>query len=288
MSFRDLLVVLRPYPAGTPDSAVDFAVATAVALGAQTSAIACAITPKVPRSILGDALIDISAMVADERNKSSTDAQRLLKKFEGAVASNQGALGERIFRTCQSFEVAEVLAARARLHDLTILPIPEGDYVSRYDARWYAETIIFGSGHPTIVLPQERKGSGPVALDKVIVAWDRSRPAARSISDAMPILQKAKHVRLLTVFGEKSIASEGSGAEFARHLALHGVVNVAVDEVDAEGRTIGEVLQTQAKIHEIDLIVMGAYGRSRLREFILGGATKSMLTHPPTTLFLSH
>ena len=103
----------------------------------------------------------------------------------------------------------------------------------------------------------------------------------------MPILQKAKHIGLLTVFGEKSINSEGSGAEFARHLALHGV-NVVVDEVGAEGRAIGEVLQEAGKIHEIDLIVMGAYGRSRLREFILGGATKSMLTHPPTALFLSH
>ena len=287
MSFRDLLVVLRPYPAGTPDPAVDYAVATAVALGAQTSAIACGITPKVPRSILGNALLDVSAMVANERIKSTTDAQRLLKRFEEAVAKNRGVLGERIFRTCQSFEVAEVLIAHSRLHDLTILPMPEGDYVSQFDAQWYAETIIFGSGHPTIVLPQERKDSGPVALDKVIVAWDKSRPAARSISDAMPILQKAKHVRLLTVTGEKSINSEGSGAEFARHLGLHGV-NVVVDEVDAEGRTIGEVLREQVKIHEIDLIVMGAYGRSRLREFILGGATKSMLTHPPTALFLSH
>lgn len=94
MSFRDLLVVLRPYPAGTPDPAVDYAVATAVALGAQTSAIACGITPKVPCSILGNALLDISAMVADERIKSSTDAQRLLKRFEEAVATNQGVLGE--------------------------------------------------------------------------------------------------------------------------------------------------------------------------------------------------
>lgn len=287
MSFRDLLVVLRPYPAGTPDPAVDYAVATAVALGAQTSAIACGITPKVPRSILGNALLDISAMVADERIKSATDAQRLLKRFEEAVARNQGVLGDRIFRTCQSFEVTEVLVAHSRLHDLTILPMPEGDYVSQLDSLWYAETIIFGSGHPTIVLPQKRKDSGPVALDKVIVAWDKSRPAARSISDAMPILQQAKRVRLLTVFGEKSINSEGSGAEFARHLALHGL-SVVVDEVDAKGRTIGEVLREQVEIHEIDLVVMGAYGRSRLREFILGGATKSMLTHPPTALFLSH
>lgn len=86
---------------------------------------------------------------------------------------------------------------------------------------------------------------------------------------------------------KKSINPEQSGAEFARHLALRGV-NVIVDEVNAGGRTIGEVFHEQAKVHEIDLIVMGAYGRSRLREFILGGATKSMLTHPPTGVFLSH
>ncbi len=287
MSFRDLLVVLRPYPAATPDSAVDYAVAIAVVLGAQTSAIACAITPKIPRSILGNALLDVSAMVAGERTKSTTDAQRLLRKFKEAVAKSQGVLGEQILKTCQSFEAAEVLAGQSRLHDLTIMPMPEGDYVSQFDAQWYAETIIFGSGHPTIVLPQERKGGGPVALDRVIVAWDKSRSSARAISDATRILQKAKHVRLLTVVGEKSINPEQSGAEFARHLALRGV-NFIVDEVNAGGRTIGEVFHEQAKVHEIDLIVMGAYGRSRLREFILGGATKSMLTHPPTGLFLSH
>lgn len=287
MSFRDLLVVLRPYPAGTADSAIDYAVATAVALGARTSAVACGVAPKVPRSILGNALLDVSAMVGNERMKSTADARRLLKRFEEAIAANRGVLGERILRTCQSFEVAEVLVSHSRLYDLTLLPMPEGDYVSQFDALWYAETIIFGSGHPTIVLPPQRKDSGRVVLDKVIAAWDRSRPAARSISDAIPILQKAKQVRLLTVTGEKSISSEGSGGEFARHLALHGV-NVAVDEVNAGGRTIGEVLQEQAKVHEIDLIVMGAYGHSRFREFILGGATKSMLAHPPTALFLSH
>jgi nucleotide-binding universal stress UspA family protein len=287
MAFRDVLVVLRPYPARTPDSAVDYAVAIAGALGARASAIACAVTPKVPRNILGNAVLDVSAMVAGERKKSTTDAQGLLKKFEEAVAKHQGVLGEQIFKTCQSFEAAEILAGQSRLHDLTILPMPEGDYVSQFDVQWYAEAIIFGSGHPTIVLPQERKGGGPVALQRVIAAWDKSRSSARAISDAMPILQKAKQVRLLTVTGEKSIGSEQSGAEFARHLALHGV-DVVVDEVSAGRRTIGEVFHEQAMVHEIDLIVMGAYGRSRLREFILGGATKSMLTHPPTGLFLSH
>jgi nucleotide-binding universal stress UspA family protein len=91
----------------------------------------------------------------------------------------------------------------------------------------------------------------------------------------------------LTVVGEKQIVSERSSAEFARHLARQDVT-VIIDEVDARGAAIGEVLRQQASTHRCDLIVMGAYGRSRIRELILGGATKAMLTHPPTALFLSH
>jgi nucleotide-binding universal stress UspA family protein len=121
----------------------------------------------------------------------------------------------------------------------------------------------------------------------VIVAWDKSRTAARAVADAVPILQRAKHVRLLTVTGEKKITSRQSAAEFAGHLKLHDV-SVVVDEVHAAGRPIGSVLQDEATKHGADLIVMGAYGHSRMWEFILGGATQSMLSHPPAALLLSH
>jgi nucleotide-binding universal stress UspA family protein len=103
----------------------------------------------------------------------------------------------------------------------------------------------------------------------------------------MPLLRAATDIRLLTVVGEKELTSERSADEFARHLALQGV-RVVVDEVDAHGRGIGEVLSHQAKLHDSDLIIMGAYGRSRMVEFILGGATQAMLSQPPTALFMSH
>jgi nucleotide-binding universal stress UspA family protein len=286
VSFRDVLVVLRAYPATTPASAVEHAAAVALAFKSRVSVIACGLRPKVLGNILGNAIFDVSALVAEEGRKSVDDAQRLLSMFEGIIRKH-GAVCKRILETCRSSDVPHILVDYARLHDLTILPIPEGTYISQLDAQWYAETVIFDSGHPVIVLPQDREGFEPVTFDNVMVAWDKGRAASRAIADAMPILQMAKRVYFLTVRGEKPIVSKRSGAELAKHLALHGV-DVVLKEVDAASRTIGKVLEDEVDANHIDLLVMGAYGRSRLREFILGGATKSMLTRPPTTLLLSH
>jgi nucleotide-binding universal stress UspA family protein len=270
-----------------PDTAIVRAVEMAAAVAPRASAIACGLVPKVPRSIFGDALLDVSGMVGEEKQKSAADVQRLLSRFADEAGKKGLVLGERISELRRSPEVPDVLADHARLYDLAIVPMPEGDYISQFDAQWYAETIVFGSGHPTIIVPHSAAAGRPVALDTIIVAWDKSRTAARAIVDAMPILRAGRHIRLLTVGGEKEIASKRSGAEFARHLALQGV-KVVLDEVDAAGQGIGEVLRQQTKVHGSDLIVMGAYGRSRIREFILGGATKAVLTHPPTALFMSH
>ncbi|WP_428673258.1 universal stress protein [Reyranella sp.] len=284
MSFRNILVVLRAYPAGISVGAVSSAVEIAAALAPRVSAIACAVKPRVPRSILGNALLDVSAMVGEEYRKSEHDAERLLEAFEEA-AKRHRVFGERILRTCRPFEVPDALAGCSRLRDLTIVPMPQGEHVSQFDAQWDVETILFQSGHPAIVVPAD--AIAPAAFDTVIVAWDKSRAAARAIADAMPILQTAKHVRILTVIGEKPIEAHHAGAELAHHLGFHGV-DCVVDEVNADGRSIGDVLQAQVDAHDAGLLVMGAYGHSRLREFVLGGATRGMLSKPPTALFLSH
>lgn len=285
MSFRDPLVVLRPYPAPIPDTTVVQAVEMAAAVASRVSAIACGISPKVPRSIFGDAVFDVSGLVGEEKQKSALDVRRLLSTFSDVVKRKGLILGEQISEMRPSEEVQDILSDHARLYDLTIVPMPEGEAVSQFDAQWYVEEIVFGSGRPTIVVPAASGRS--VAVDTVAVAWDKSRTAARAIADAMPVLRAAKRVVLLTVIGEKEIVSERSGDEFVRHLALQGVSAMA-RQVDAGDRMIGEVLRQEVAALGCDLIVMGAYGRSRIREFILGGATKAMLTQPPTALFMSH
>jgi nucleotide-binding universal stress UspA family protein len=280
MSFKDVLVALTTYPEPTPVSAVDDAIDLAAALGAKVSAIACEVKINVPGTLLGRRFLNVPAMIGEEAKKSATNAQQLLAAFQGA-AEKRGVFQERILEHCLTSEVPELLVEYSRLRDLTIVPVPEGDYLHQ----WYAESVIFGSGRPTVVLPHRRKRS--FALDTVIVAWDFSQPATRAIADAMPILEKAKRVCVLTVTKEKAIDTRRSGAELAKHLARHGI-DVVLDEVDAKGRGIGDVFEAHVTYRNADLLVMGAYGHSRLREFVLGGATKSMLTRPPAPIFLSH
>ncbi len=119
------------------------------------------------------------------------------------------------------------------------------------------------------------------------MAWDFSRSAARAVSDAMPILELAEKVRIATVFNEKPMDTKHSAEGLARNLARHGI-DVVLDKVDAGGRPIGAVLESHVLSHQANLLVMGAYGHSRLREFVLGGATKSLLSKPPLPILFAH
>ena len=166
----------------------------------------------------------------------------------------------------------------ARLRDLTILP--------ESNDRWYAEAVVFGSGRPTLVLPQNPRARS-FELGTVAVAWDFSRAAARAVSDAMPMLETAKRVRVVTVLNEKRLDNKHSAEELSKNLSRHGI-DVVLDRVDARGRPIGAVLEAYVVSHEADLLVMGAYGHSRLREFVLGGATNSLLSKPPLPILFSH
>jgi nucleotide-binding universal stress UspA family protein len=139
---------------------------------------------------------------------------------------------------------------------------------------------------PTLVLPEGPRAR-PFELGTVAIAWDFSRAAARAISDAMPLLEKARKVRIVTVTNEKELDSKHSAEALAKNLARHGI-DVVLDKVDANGRRIGEVLEAYTVSHQVDVLVMGAYGHARWREFILGGATKSLLSKPPLPILFSH
>jgi nucleotide-binding universal stress UspA family protein len=278
MAIRDVLLTLTSYPDPTPLSVIDRAVSLASTLGAHIAAISCEVHVQVPGSFLAGAG-SIGSIVASEAHKSRKNAQDLLAAFE-AAARKSGVLHEIVLERCLTSEVPSLLVEYARLRDLTIVPVPES-----YD-QWYAEGIIFGSGRPTLVVP-EAPSSKAVDFDRVLVAWDFSRAAARAVSDAIPILERAREVSILTVTNEKAISSRRSSSELAKNLSRHGI-DVIVEEVDAAGRAIGDVLAAQIESRGADLLVMGAYGHSRFREFILGGATRSILTKPPIPVLFSH
>ena len=132
------------------------------------------------------------------------------------------------------------------------------------------------------------KGKRPLNwLDTIVVAWDYSREAARALCDAMPILTKAKQVHVLSVLGEKGLRTTSTFCDLEKYLAAHKV-NHIVEQRTLKGGGLAEAVTGYAEEVKADMLVMGAYGHSRFREFILGGATRSILSDPPLPVFLSH
>jgi len=282
VSYKDTLLVLTTYPEPTPVTAIDDAVAIATALGTKLSAIACSVKLRTPGSLFADMLIDIPAMTAAEFRKSADAAEKLLAAFKASAEKND-VFQRVIAETGGAADVPDIIVDYARLHDLCIMPVPSGEMIDQ----WYAEAVIFGSGRPVMVMPEKRQTGRPFSLGTALVAWDFSRPAARAVADALPVLKRMQRVHVLTVTNEKEIATRQSGAALATHLARHGV-EVVLDTVNAGGRKIGTLLEAHVQACGADLLVMGAYGHSRVRQFILGGATRSMLQRPPVPVLLSH
>ncbi|MEA2345931.1 MAG: hypothetical protein QOF63_4100 [Thermoanaerobaculia bacterium] len=279
MAIKDILLTLTSYPEPTPASVLEDAVSIAAALGAHLAAVSCEVHVQVPGHFLAGSIANIPGIIAGEDEKSRKSAKNLLAAFD-AAAAKAGVLHETFVEKCPTFQVPNLLVDYARLRDLTIVPVPKS-----HD-QWYAEAVIFGSGRPTLVLPETSR-SRPFELGTIVVAWDFSRAAARAVSDAIPLLERARKVRVVTVTNEKNLDTKHSAEELAKNLARHGI-DVVLDKVDANGRRIGEVLEAYALSHQADVLVMGAYGHARWREFILGGATKSLLSKPSLPILLSH
>jgi nucleotide-binding universal stress UspA family protein len=277
MAYNDILVALTSYPEPTPISVVDDAVSVAAALGAHIAALSCEMHVQVPGHFISGSVVGLPGVIAGEAGKSRKNAHDLLAAFEAAAAKS-GVSRESILQKCKSFEVPDLLVEYARLRDLTIMPASND--------RWYAEAVIFGSGRPTLILPESPRPR-PFELGTVAVAWDFSRAAARAVAYAIPLLEKAKKVRVVTVLNEKHMDNKHSAEELSKNLSRHGI-DVVLDRVDAKGRPIGDVLEAYVASHASDMLVMGAYGHSRLREFVLGGATKSLLLKPPLPILFSH
>ncbi len=124
-------------------------------------------------------------------------------------------------------------------------------------------------------------------LDRVMVCWDGSRNAARAINDAMPFLSRAKAVDVVTIDTKEDKTGEIKGVDIAQHLARHGL-NVELRRINAGDVDVANVILSDAADRDADFIVMGGYGHSRLREFVLGGATRGILSSMTVPTLMSH
>jgi nucleotide-binding universal stress UspA family protein len=184
------------------------------------------------------------------------------------------------------FGIAERVLQYARAADLVV--------ASQTDRQWrgserldVADRLVMESGRPVLIVPNagvhERIG------EKVLVAWNARREAARAVFDALPLLQGAKDVRVAWVNPqlEHELAQDIPAADICVTLARHGVNCQATEQV-APQAGVGETLLACAQDFEADLLVMGCYGHTRLRELVLGGASRHVLAQMSVPVLMSH
>ncbi len=278
MSFKDLLVVVDD--AANAAERVDVAARLASAFGAHLTGLHVSEPPAMRPSLLAQfpgPVLDMLSSVARE------DAATAKALFEGRMrAVDVGVATE--WRAVEG-DSAEVITLHARYTDLTVLGQIDPDAVAA--ASDLPEQVIMGAGRPVIVVPYA--GAFKTLGQRVIVAWNASREATRAVNDALPILARAANVRVLSVNPRGGRAGHGpiAGADISLHLARHGV-RVEAATVNADDVRVDDMLLSQAADAGADLIVMGAYGHSRLGEYVLGGATRHILRQITVPVFMSH
>ncbi len=174
----------------------------------------------------------------------------------------------------------------ARYADLTIVgqPNPEDRDGA---ATALIEQLLFDSGRPVLLVPYA--GTFRTTGHNVLVGWNGSREAARAVGDAMPFLAEAKSVTVLSVTPGRGDGEEErvAAADLTLHLARHGITAVAA-HTTADSISEGDALLNYASDSGCDLLVMGGYGHSRLREIVMGGVTRSLLRHMTIPILMSH
>jgi len=275
--FKDIIVNLG---AGKSGKIVgDYAISVAGRLEAHITGIAIAFVPDIQAA--GTAFIPIEKIEALQRDNEAA-AHTVVDWFAAATARAGVSAEKRILRANMS-NAADQFGRIARRFDLAIVGQvePDGSPIQAM----ISESILFESGRPMLIVPYVQ--TTPLKLDRIMVCWDGSRPAARAIADAMPLLKRAGNIEVVSVTSEHGKRDEIEGADIGHHLARHGlkvdVTRITRGELDVE-----DVLLSHAADSDADLMVMGGYGHSRLREFVLGGVTRSMLRTMTVPTLMSH
>jgi nucleotide-binding universal stress UspA family protein len=183
-------------------------------------------------------------------------------------------------------DALDAVTLHARYADLVVIGQKSPDWDSGVDQD-FERSVPIAVGRPVLVVPYafERRPVGK----RVLVAWNASREAARAVNDALPLLKRASHVDVVAFEPGKSGGAHGDepGADIGLYLARHGV-KVTVSHVDAPDLDVGNQLLSRAFDLSSDLIVMGAWGHSRLRELVLGGVTRTLLESMTVPVLMAH
>jgi nucleotide-binding universal stress UspA family protein len=278
MPFKDMLVVVDD--SRSCAERIDVAVRLAGAAGAHLAGLHVTIPFDVEPSVFSQLPLEVREMrdrfAREEAAKAKDLFEQRLRMTETEVESE--------WRAGRG-DPAEVVSVHARYADLTVLGQTDPDAAGVPSN--LPERVIMSSGRPALVVPYA--GHFPAVGRRVMVAWNATREAARAVNDAMPILESASSVRVVSLNPHGTPVGHGPvpGADIGLHLARHGV-SVEVSAVAADDVRVDDMLLSLAADMSADLIVMGGYGHSRLGELVLGGATRHILRQITIPVFMSH
>jgi nucleotide-binding universal stress UspA family protein len=274
---KDIIVNLSVTKNGS--TVGNYAVSVAAALRAHLTGIAFIYDPIVPISGTGYIPADV---IESQRADNETAAEAAIKDFTTAT-DRAGISAEPLMLNASLTGAADQFARMARRFDLAIVGQAQPEMSTMEQI--IGETTLFESGRPMIMVPYIQKA--PFKTDNVMICWDGSRTAARAVADAIPILGKSSRIEIVSVTNERGKEDEIEGADIGQHLARHGL-KVDVHRVSRGNIDVADALLSHAADSAADLMVMGGYGHSRLREFVLGGVTRSIFQSMTLPVLLSH
>jgi nucleotide-binding universal stress UspA family protein len=274
---KDIVVNI---PLGDEDTVTPFAASMAAYFNAYLMGIAFVYEPVIPSAEIGAA---ISTAFIDEQMEESRKAARMaVERFKRSLQDREISSASKKIETIAE-DASRQFADIAHGFDVAVVGQANPDKPTAMDDL-VIEGALFASGRPTLVVPYTQRGS--FTCNRVTICWDRSRTSARAIADALPILARAGSIDLLSVYGENTDRTEFDGADMAQHLARHGL-KVDIRSTPKTNDAASSILNF-ATDNGTDLLVMGGYGHSRFREFILGGATRSILSSMTVPTLMSH
>jgi nucleotide-binding universal stress UspA family protein len=276
MGLKDLLVYVDGDPAC--ESRVDAAASLAVQHEAHLTGLHAMGWPSFP----GYVEVELPSNFVDEQRRLLDERAR---RVEARFHEWAGRHGTRAEWRVDEGDVIGTVKLHARYADLTVV----GQGLDLKDApgelAFLPEELALGVGRPVLVVPRygtfERLGA------HVLIAWNGSREATRAVHDAIPILTRATKVTVLSIDPEGESRPRIPSADIALHLARHGIAAEAASTSSVD-IGVGNALLSRAADLGADLIVMGAYGHSRMREMVLGGATRHLLQHMTVPVLMSH
>ncbi len=275
MAIKDIMMVVHPGPDGA--NLDEYTLSLAGQSGAHVTAIGYATQIIAPVSFAGDYPYDLMVQAVEEARAEAESGYERLKAAAPANVPTEFRMLEGL-----SGEVQNAIGRAARNFDVSIMrqaSPEEPDFSNQM-----LVSVLFSSGRPALVVPYIHRG--PAKFDRAMVTWDGGMTAARAIAGALPLLAQAKQVEVVSVAVEDEDGDALPAFDITHHLARHGI-NAELKQL-TPAQTIASTLLSHASDTSADFMVMGCYGHSRLREFVLGGTTRTILESMTIPILMAH